>query len=467
MTEMLQHWVTAQAGRRADATAVVFQDERLSYGELEVLSNQLARALKERGCVRGDRIALLVPKSPLAAVCQIGIYKADCIYVPLDSSSTTKRLAGILAHSGSRCLIASASLAPRVRELFEQPSLPSLRVGWLGTPADPEGLPVSFRFSDIGVLPGIPLRSAYRAQDPAQILYDPRDTALLQGVVLNHASGVEAAEWVRRRFRLEESDRLAGDAPLPSHHALVDLFGSAAAGAELHLVPEECHHLPRRLAAWIRDSGVTQWSSSSESLDNLARLDAVQPWDFPQLRRVHWHGSLSSGALDHWMKRLPHVAFTGLHGPAETGIASHHTAETYLEGEVEFPIGTAAGSAELLVLDHNLQPVITDAAGDLYVKGPGLSAGYWNDPEATSHAFPTLEGFGRVYRSGSQARRGQDGLIYPVTDAISRAHTSDDRFEEPATVLAFEEASEKVVRLPQGQWSAWQELPGQGEERPR
>lgn len=468
MTEMLQHWVTAQAGRRGDAAALVLQDERLSYGELEVLSNQLARALRERGCVRGDRVALLVPKSPLAAICQLGIYKSDCIYVPLDPSSTTERLAGILADSGSRCLIASAGLAPRVRELLEQPALPSLRVCWLGTPADPEGLPVSFRFSDIGVLPGIPLRSAYRAQDPAQILYDPRDGALLQGVVLTHASVVEAVEWARRRFRLEESDRLAGDAPLPSHHALVDLFGSAAAGCELHLVPEECRHLPKRLATWIRESGITQWSSSPDTLDALARLNAVQPWDFPQLRRVHWHGGrLPSDSLDYWMKRLPHVAFTGLHDSAETGIAGHHTAETYLEGEVEFPIGTAAGGAELLLLDQNLQPVTADAVGDLYVRGPGLSAGYWNDPEATSRAFPTLEGFGRVYRSGAQARRGQDGLIYPVMDAGLLKNAGDGDSENPATGLAFEEADEKLVRLPRGQWSAWQELPGQGEERPR
>ena len=60
-------------------------------------------------------------------------------------------------------------------------------------------------------------------------------------------------------------------------------------------------------------------------------------------------GSLPSDSLDYWMKRLPHVAFTGLHGSAETGIAGHHTAETYLEGEMECPIGTAAGNADTIV----------------------------------------------------------------------------------------------------------------------
>ncbi len=457
MTEMLQHWVTGQAGRRGDATAVVLQDERLSYGELEVLSNQLARALKERGCVRGDRIALFLPKSPLAIVCMLGIYKADCIYVPLDTTSSSQRLARIIAASGSRCMLTAASLAAQVRELLAEPGLPSLRVGWLGTPADPAGLPLSFRFSDIGMLPGIPVQSAYRAQDPAQILYDPADGAPLRGVVLSHANTVATVAWAARHFRLGESDRLAGHASLSSQHSLLDVFGSAAAGAELHLVPADCHHLPKRLAAWIRDSGITHWSSSPSVLDTMARLDAVQPWDFPDLRRVLWHGdALPGDSLGYWMERLPHAAFTGLHGSAETLVAGHHTAASFPEGESAFPIGSAAG-AELLVLDHNLQPVSAGATGELYIKGPSLSGGYWDDPESTARIFPTLEGVGRVYRSGLQARLGEDGLVYPASDASA---------VEAVASASPDEAEGRLTRpLPAGRWSAWQELPG-GVDRP-
>src|SRR5216684_3254138 len=96
MRGLLQDWVTTQAERDPDATAVVLNTERLTYGQLDDLSNRLARILREGGCNKGDRVCLLMPKSPAAIVALLGIYKADCVYVPLDPSSPAPRLAKIL-----------------------------------------------------------------------------------------------------------------------------------------------------------------------------------------------------------------------------------------------------------------------------------------------------------------------------------------------------------------------------------
>src|SRR5438034_595597 len=87
MTSLLQQWVTEQAERRPDATAVVMHGARMTYEELEASSNRLARTLKAAGCQQGDRVALLLAKSPLAIVSMVGTLKADCTYVPLDASS--------------------------------------------------------------------------------------------------------------------------------------------------------------------------------------------------------------------------------------------------------------------------------------------------------------------------------------------------------------------------------------------
>src|SRR5256884_9622351 len=85
MTALLQQWVTEQAERRPDATAVVMDGARMTYEELEASSNRLARTLKAAGCQQGDRVALLLAKSPLAIVSMVGTLKADCTYVPLDA----------------------------------------------------------------------------------------------------------------------------------------------------------------------------------------------------------------------------------------------------------------------------------------------------------------------------------------------------------------------------------------------
>jgi non-ribosomal peptide synthetase component F len=460
---MLHHWVTGEANRRPDALAVALDDERLTYGELEVLSNQLARALKERGCVRGDRVCLLLPKSPLAVVCLLGIYKADCVYVPLDTAAPVTQLARVIVAAGSRCLLAAASLAPRVRELLSQPDLPALRIGWLGMPDQSAGtLPVAFRFSDIGALPGTPLHGAHRAGDTAHILFETRDGSAPRGVMATHGNLISFVEWAKKYLRINETDRIAGHARLNQGISLFDIFGSLSSGAELHLVPAAAHLLPGRIAAWVRTSGITHWCSDSLVLDNIAKFDAVQPWDFPELRRVLWNGeSLSTPALSYWMRQLPHVEFTKLYGSTEAAVASgYHTITSFPEDEAEqIPLGRACAGAELLLLDHNLQPAATGSVGDIYVRGASLSPGYWRDPAATCRAFPELVGVGRVYRNGDRGVRGHDGLIYAAghprdTEQGNDLKTGFDRRDQ-----ALGDSKLIPIRTASSRWRAWDELP--------
>ena len=112
MAKLLQQLVSKQAEQRPDAIALVMNGERLSYAELEEASNRLARQLQAIGCERGDRICFLMPKSPTAIVCELGILKAGCAYVPLDSSSPAPRLAKIVAACEPRCILAAGSRCP-------------------------------------------------------------------------------------------------------------------------------------------------------------------------------------------------------------------------------------------------------------------------------------------------------------------------------------------------------------------
>src|SRR5207245_10929754 len=110
--ELLQDWVTLQAGRRPDAPAVLGGTDALTYGGLEDLSNRVASALKEEGCLKGDRVCLLMPKSPTAIACLLGIYKADCLYVPLDPGCPALRLGMIIASCESRFILAAGPVGP-------------------------------------------------------------------------------------------------------------------------------------------------------------------------------------------------------------------------------------------------------------------------------------------------------------------------------------------------------------------
>jgi amino acid adenylation domain-containing protein len=419
MTKLLQDWVTEQAQRRPGASAVVSDGARLTYADLDARSNRLGRLLREAGCRRGDRVALLMPKSAMAIVALLGIYKADAVYVPLDPSSPAARLKKILDCCGSRWLLACGPVTSVLNDLFheEQPhSCPS--IGWLES-APPQGgnFRVAFTLGDVDACSAAQTTCRNSPEDPAHILFTSGSTGTPKGVVITHSNVIHLIEWAMKYFEMDPSDRVSAHPPLHFDMSFFDIFGAAAAGAAIHLVPPELNVLPGGLADFIRSSALTQWFSVPSVLNYLAKFDAVKPGDVPALKRLCWAGEvLPTPTLIYWMKRLPHVTFTNLYGPTETTIVSSYytVAECPENPRAAIPIGTACGGEELLVLNDSLEPVSRGETGNLYIGGVGLAREYWQDPERTAAAFvrhPNRPSE-RVYNTGDLARVGADGFVY-------------------------------------------------------
>jgi amino acid adenylation domain-containing protein len=379
-----------------------------------------------------------MPKSPAAIAGILGIYKADCVYVPLDPSSPAARLSAIVRACESRCVLAAGGAAGVLGELLARvPFRDSLAIGWMESrPAPEAGFAPAFSLDDVRNGPDAPSRCANRSHDAAHILFTSGSTGMPKGVVITHANVIRFVEWANRYFGLTCTDRLSGHPPLHFDLSVFDIFGSFAAGAALHLVPPEANLLPNKLAEWIRASAVTQWFSVPSALQYMARFDAVAYDGFPALRRLLWCGEvLPTSSLVYWMKRLPHARFTNLYGPTETTIASsYYTVPRCPENERSaIPIGTACGGEAILVLDEKLQPVPIGEVGDLYIGGVGLSPGYWNDPERTRQAFLAAPGSAdpsdRIYKTGDLARVEDDGLVYFVGRADSQIKSRGYRIE--------------------------------------
>jgi len=179
---------------------------------------------------------------------------------------------------------------------------------------------------------------------------------------------------------------------------------------------------------------LTQWFSVPSVLHYMAKFDVVKFQDFPSLKRLLWCGEVfPTPALIYWMKRLPKITFTNLYGPTETTIASSYYTipECPAEDNAPIPIGIACDGEQLLVLDEQLQPMPPGAVGDLYIRGAGLSPGYWRDPEKTAKAFlPYGEGGSdRIYKTGDLARLGPDGLVYFMGRCDSQIKSRGHRIE--------------------------------------
>jgi amino acid adenylation domain-containing protein len=418
MPELLQHWVARQAATAPDRIAVVSGSDRLTYAELDALSNRLARVIRKVGCTQGDRVALLMPKSSVAIAALLGILKADCIYVPLDPSSPAARLQKILESCDNACLLAAGPVTPTLRELGKCNRLRPMAVGWL-EPVDGRvgDIDVAFTFDDVAQQSDQPLATQNTPDDPSHILFTSGSTGMPKGVVITHSNVRRLIDWATDYFGMDASDRMSGHPPLHFDMSFFDIFSAAAVGAELHLVPADLNVLANKLADFIRNSEITQWFSVPSILTYMARFDVVAPGDFPHLRRLAWAGEvLPTPTLVYWMQRLPHVRFTNLYGPTETTIvSSYYTVEGCpKDPQAAIPIGKPCAGEDLLVLDEALKRVSAGQTGELYIAGAGLALGYWRDVERTASAFlrHPENPAERIYKTGDIARVGDDGLTY-------------------------------------------------------
>lgn len=438
MTTLLQHGVTAQAQARPEATALVFNGTHLTYGALEVASNRLAHLLLDAGCRRGDRVGLLMPKMPTAIVAMLGALKADAIYVPMDPASPAARQARVLEISDCRCILAAGRVGHVLRDAVAAATLRQRPIiGWLNEDAPSEAdLAPAFALRDLAACPATLPVSTNTESDVAHILFTSGSTGLPKGVMITHASVVHLIQWARAYFGIASTDRISQHPPLRFDVSTFDVFGALWAGAELHLVPPELNLLPHKLAQFIREARLTQWFSVPSVLNLMAKFDVIDQDDFPFLRRLLFAGEvLPTPTLIHWMRRLPHVQFTNLYGPTETTIvSSYYTVPRCPADEREpIPIGTACDGEELLILDEQRRAVVPGEVGDLYIRGVGVSPGYWGDLEKTRSVFlPYPGGAGphdRIYKTGDLARRGADGLGYFVGRADTQIKSRGYRIE--------------------------------------
>jgi amino acid adenylation domain-containing protein len=473
MNRLLQSWVTQQAETRPDSTAIVMGSDALTYGQLENSSNRLAHLLQDAGCKKGDRVCILMPKSPAALVSMIGILKAGCLHVPIDSATPAARIRHIFDSCENRWILAAGRVSSLLDELLADEQLRHrTSVGWLD-PQAPSGTNFAPAFSsaDLDAADSHAIPQQCTADDGSHILFTSGSTGVPKGVVITHSNVAAFVAWALKHYGIDHTDRFSGHTPFHFDLSTFDIFGSITAGAQLHLVPPEIALLPPKLVEFIRESELTQWFSVPSVLNYLAKFNAVRQNDFPSLRRVLWCGEvLPTPALIYWMERLPKVRFSNLYGPTEATIASSYYDVTACPADPKspIPIGTACDGERLLVLDDKLQPVPAREIGDLYIAGVGLSPGYWRDPQKTAAAFirnphntdphsPSPPD--RLYRTGDLAYQDEQGLAYFVGRADSQIKVRGYRIELGEIETALNSLGKlqecAVVAIPTDNFGGW------------
>ena len=365
--------------REPNAVAAVFENQQLTYRQLNNKANQLARYLQQLGAQPEVLIGLCVERSLDAIVGILGIIKAGAAYLPLDPNYPQERLNFMLEDAGVSILVTQQHLAKNL------------------TPAEYSVVFLDGEREIIARQSPTNLTTNIVPQNLAYVIYTSGSTGKPKGVLIEHRGLYNLALAQRTAFNLNSNHRVLQFASLSFDASIFEIVMALGSGATLYCARKESLLPGTTLIQFLQDNAITH-ATFPPSL--LAVLPSAE---LPALQTIICAGeSCSSDVVKRWASGR---RFFNAYGPTEATVWSSFAE---IAGRKKTPIGRPIANTKLYILDEHLQPVPVGIPGELYIGGAGLARGYLNRPELTAQRFipdPFSEKPGeRIYKTGDLAR---------------------------------------------------------------
>ena len=384
MAYLLQQLLAKSAQAYPEKAAVWARGQSITYRELEERSNQLAFLLQEKGIRKGDRVGLFFPKSVESIISMLGVLKAGGVYVPLDPQAPTDRAGYIIGSCGIRILITDgerrAALTPETLSALECCILTESTAAAGDSDGDIVDWSALADFPAF-VAPAVSLIET----DLAYILYTSGSTGRPKGVMLSHQNALTFVEWCADTFQVQPDDHLTSHAPLHFDLSVFDIYNAIEAGAAVYMVPEDALLFPASLAKFLAEQRISVCYAVPSALVHLVLHGNVKAQNLERLRLVLFAGEVFPiKYLRQLAELLPTVDLYNLYGPTETNVCTYYRVDrTKLASMEKIPIGRACGNTEVFAVDERDQFIQPGQTGELFVRGPSVTGGYWGDVEKT------------------------------------------------------------------------------------
>ena len=388
--------ISRMAAACPERVAVRFQDQEISYLQLEQMSNHLAHELRRLGVDRDQPVAVLQERSLELPVSLLAVMKAGGAYVPLDPEYPRERLQDMVEDCGSHVLLAHEPTLAAAGGL----GVEVVRVDQLlGKPA------VGAEFEALNYAPS--------PEDLDYIIYTSGSTGRPKGVMSTHAGLRNRLLWMQDTFPLDETDAVLQKTPYTFDVSVWEFFWPLMVGARLVMALPGGHRDPRYLARTIAEEGITTIHFVPSMLQTLLREDELG--GCCGLRRVVCSGeALPKDLAERFFERLD-VELHNLYGPTEAAIdVTWWQCHPDDEGHV-VPIGMPIANTTARVLDRLGRPLPFGVPGELHLGGVQLARGYLGRPELSAERFivdpSDPDGSQRLYRTGDLASLRADGAL--------------------------------------------------------
>ncbi|OPA56332.1 amino acid adenylation domain-containing protein, partial [Pseudomonas aeruginosa] len=399
----LQQRFEEQARQRPQAVALILDEQRLSYGELNARANRLAHCLIARGVGADVPVGLALERSLDMLVGLLAILKAGGAYLPLDPAAPEERLAHILDDSGVRLLLTQGHL---LEHLPRQAGVEVLAI---------DGL-VLDGYAESDPLPTL------SADNLAYVIYTSGSTGKPKGTLLTHRNALRLFSATEAWFGFDERDVWTLFHSYAFDFSVWEIFGALLYGGCLVIVPQWVSRSPEDFYRLLCREGVTVLNQTPSAFKQLMAVacSADMATQQPALRYVIFGGeALDLQSLRPWFQRFGdrQPQLVNMYGITETTVHVTYrpVSEADLKGGLVSPIGGTIPDLSWYILDRDLNPVPRGAVGELYIGRAGLARGYLRRPGLSATRFvpnPFPGGAGeRLYRTGDLARFQADGNI--------------------------------------------------------
>ena len=421
------------AARSPQQPAVHFLGRELNYAEFDAYANRVARLLLKNGIGHGDAVAILATNSPEYAATLFACARIGAVLVPVNLMFTPEDVDYVLEQTHARALLMDPPLAPKVRK--PPPLSFLLDEGFRETVAGQDGGPVERFVSD---------------SDPLLIVFTSGTTARPKGVVLNHLNFYAYLLASYADYGLDRSWRYLLALPMFHIAGLVLTFSCFASGCASIIVPLP---KPELLLPSITVGKANILALPATVWVGLLQAPGIESADLSSLKRLFVFQYLPTPVFQRWRQMTPHAEWVNCWGQTETTALGSATPSEELGQMLAAPdpIGIQHLTLELRIVDEEMKDVAPGKPGEIVVRGPCVTSGYFEDPAANEALFR-----GGWHHTGDIAYRDEHGWLYFVDrkkDMIKSGgeNVSSQEVEEAIAQHAAV-AEVAVVGLPDEYW---------------
>ncbi|MGZ4113417.1 MAG: non-ribosomal peptide synthetase, partial [Tumebacillaceae bacterium] len=399
--DCIHHLFEAQVEKTPDATAIVFEDTRLTYRELNQRANQVAHYLQKVGVGPDALVTLCVERSAELVVGLLGILKAGAAYVPLDTSYPEERIALILEDSEASVLVTQSHLLAKLPTTAVSTASAEQVVVCLDRDAE-----------QIAQESCENPTSDVEAHHLAYMIYTSGSTGKPKAVMVEHGNLASTLLASQQHFDFQATDVMPWIASVAFDIALFELMNPLlCGGTTVVLAREHVLDLPRLVADLKQYTAIHTVPSLMRQIVQTIRELNLPSADYDNLRLMFTGGDAVPPDLVEDMNHMFHQADVHvLYGPTEGTIICSHYLVPRGENIRRLLIGQTLCNANLRIYDAHQNLVPLGVPGELYIGGAGVSRGYYRREELTAEKFVVING-ARWYRTGDLVRRLPDGTL--------------------------------------------------------